>query len=148
MDSLHSSRIETRWGYSAEQLEAIRIFGKKDLTFGCIVEIWFDSEPNPHIETVIIRTEEQLKKAKEYFTEWNAWILYKELLWHEPHLEDVFRVAEEKWFTFDLINFWTKQPRLTSLIPSNENFNIPYNPTLSLLEQSEETKQKIINLFK
>lgn len=143
MDSLHSSRIETRWGYSAEQLEAIRIFGKKDLTFGCIVEIWFDSEPNPHIETVIIRTEEQLKKAKEYFTEWNAWILYKELLWHEPHLfPDVARVVEERWWLLEI-----KWGLLTITFPDRTYTSCKYLTTIPLLKQDESTLKALIKLF-
>ena len=130
--------------YTETQLEAIRLFGKKDLSDWC-----YTLEKN---WTMWHCWNWEWKKCYNSKWEWGLssdyWENMWEILWHEPHLEDVFRVAEERWFTFDLINFWTKQPRLTSIIPSNENFNIPYNPTLPLLSQPEETLTQLINLFK
>ena len=71
------------------------------------------------------------------------------ILWHEPHLEDVFRTIPEfidshwiVWYFFDKDSLYFIS-RMQWLDKS-----IPYNPTLSLMNQTDETKQFIINLFK
>jgi hypothetical protein len=70
---------------------------------------------------------------------------YNEILWHEPQLYDVFRVANEKCYWWNM-NDWD-----LSITFYYENRNLPpikwYNPTLPLLKQSEETKLAIISLF-
>lgn len=89
--------------YTPIQIEAIELFGSKELSFGCKC-----------ITTDIDGWEDQCT-----FLDWNEWLvihdvyktIYKAnprkisdtsrwitILWHIPHLEDVFRVAEEKWF--------------------------------------------------
>lgn len=141
--------------YTPTKIEAIKIFWKKDLSFGCIVLHQHSYTPEywPEQVSIVTRNDGNKNESEWLLPRW-VWVdsSYQveeyTILWHEPHLEDVFRVAEEKWFTFDLINFWKKQPRLTSLIPSNENFNIPINPNIPLLEQPEETLKQLISLFK
>ena len=72
-----------------------------------------------------------------------------EILWHEPHLEDVFRVAEDKKKRIT-IEYYTQWPHLI-INPIEVNLKNPerieYNPTLPLLEQSEETLTQLINIF-
>jgi hypothetical protein len=60
-----------------------------------------------------------------------------------PQLHDVFRVAEEK---YDLISVWYLWLVAYSLV-GNVTINIPYNSTLPLLQQSDSTKQSLIELF-
>ena len=144
--------------YSQLDLSLIKLFWKKTLEFGCLVQLkekfksrYFSIGKDSVLSVVYIDS----KYENLFKTPLIRWVLelpnqFKnelEILGHEPHLEDLFRVWEEHWFTFDLINFWTKQPRLSSLIPSKENFNIPYNPSLPLLSQEDSTKEQLINLF-
>jgi len=95
----------------------------------------------------------------------------KEILWHEPTITDVFRVAKEKWWTPQIkyglvtqVNEWEKVgsylgyflwielnngervPQFNTLTKSDYS-NMKYNPTLPLLQQSEETKTELIKLF-
>jgi hypothetical protein len=67
----------------------------------------------------------------------------KEILWHEPQLHDVFRVAKERdWImNQDEAQIWIAK------YPIAGNHYIPYNSTLPLLQQSDTTKQSIIDLF-
>lgn len=127
--------------YSPIQLEAIKIFGRKDLTEWCLVNHWFSYNPE-------IDWEKQIWKIKTY--DWRRWAMLFdwfnvddfEILWHEPHLEDVFRVAKEKWYFVKLqsdeIYFYTYQ--------HDESFK--FISSLPLLEQSEDTLTQLINLFK
>ncbi len=69
-----------------------------------------------------------------------------QILWHEPHLHDVFRIiASREDFNdnflqdLDSIRFYPYH--------SWGKVDITYNPTLPLLQQSEETKLAIISLF-
>lgn len=126
--------------YTPTQLEAIKIFGSKELSFGCIVKMfdnrWFMTFldfANLFGKTDVLSFYSiETKKAEEWF---------EEILWHIPHLEDVFRVAEEKWkklfVTSRWIFFWEDRYRV-----------IPFNPTLQLLEQSESTLQQLISFSK
>ena len=143
MDSLHSSRVETRWGYSAEQLEAIKLFGRKDLKEGCII-----STRNNIIGTFVKK--EPLVDALSY--QW-IWIKEKEypellweILWHIPHLSpDLFRVGIEKWFHVSLA-LQSRWEYVLSIYGSETQNFYTYNPTLPLLDQP--SLPEIINLFK
>lgn len=127
------------------QLDIIRTFGSKELSEGCL-----------------INTEHWERKWDDYFLVWDE-SLYREsrngnepylfsktftILWHIPHLEDVFRVLiKEKWHMHllakndDTYEIWiTRYEHVT--------VKFPYNPTLSLLDQSEETLTQLLNLFK
>ncbi len=94
--------------YSPTQIKLIRIFGKKELTDGCRIEI----------------------------------------LWHIPELHDVYRVAND----IDLAIHANLDSKLVSELKAYRNskewiVKIPYNPTLSLLSQTDDIKESIINLF-
>ena len=70
-----------------------------------------------------------------------------EILWHEPTITDIFIVAKEKWVvilvqTKDFTNYyigiaWENLPYI----------EIPYNPTLQIMNQEENTKKQLIELF-
>ena len=62
------------------------------------------------------------------------------ILWHEPQLHDVFRRAQ--WRIFHL-----NEKALVLVHTEWEDIKIPYNPTLPILAQNEETKLAIISLF-
>lgn len=132
--------------YTDLEIEAIKLFGRKDLTFGCL----------------IFRKEKQIIHQMDSHDmpcdEWEIWrergnaepyLLTKdfEILWHIPHLEDLFRVAEEKWKVVEVRNVCYSR---IELFTKDNPFPlcVPYNPTLPLLEQSEETLNQICNLFK
>lgn len=148
--------------YTETDLKLFELFANKELTPWCIVYFKW-TKKSAYFKFLYMEADEPIKGIYD-----RAWYIGQDLenkkdcnganvrkyvwhdcfiKWHEPTITDIFRVAQDKWFTFDLINFWTKQPRLTSLIPSNENFNIPYNPTISFLKQSEATKEQLIKLF-
>lgn len=138
MDSLHSSRVETRWGYSAEQLEAIKLFGRKDLSK------WLLG---------IRTTGEPCEYNGEYWESFWHGLQDKnpEILWHIPHLEDLFRVAEEQWRKLDIeyrndrwfecYTLWIEKAE------KKNNWNvILYNPSIPLLDQPNLSD--IISLFR
>ena len=132
--------------YTETQLEAIRLFGKKDLSDWC-----YTLEKN---WTMWHCWNWEWKKCYNSKWEWGLssdyWENMWEILWHEPHLEDVFRVAEDKKKRIT-IEYYTQWPHLI-INPIEVNLKNPerieYNPTLPLLEQSEETLTQLINLFK
>lgn len=130
--------------YTPIQLSAIKLFGRKDLTEGCVI---LEEEMQRHFTVAWVW------EVKMY---WNPiWVMdwgipkwpYKwnfEILWHIPHLEDLFRVAEEKGWSYyelfsDRIEFWKAVKRWW-------HRKIPYNPTIPLIDQPSLTE--IINLFK
>ncbi len=58
-----------------------------------------------------------------------------------PQLHDVFRVWKDMWVLFNLSS------KDNEIFPYNGSEIIPYNPTLSLMNQEESTKQSIVDLF-
>jgi len=64
-----------------------------------------------------------------------------EILWHEPQQRDVFRVAKENW---EDMFMWSESLLFS---PDIRKIYVPYNPTLPLISQTEETKLAIISLF-
>lgn len=130
--------------YSPLQIELIRLLGSKELSEGCFIEqkefnYFFKIEDQDDI-MVAVKNWFWFKKVSDIDNS-NEF----EIFWHLPTLEDLFIKAEEKGFSIDLIYFWRCQP---SLIPSHYNSNIPYNPKLKPYQQTEETMQEILTLFK
>ena len=136
--------------YTQTQLEAIRIFGRKDLISWC-----YTLEKNWTMwhcwnwEWKICYT-----KQWDWWYSSSYWDHMWEILWHEPHLEDVFslmtqkmfywsyrKVYEIEWYSFD--EWWEIDVWDSSIF-----WHIPYNPTIPLLKQSESTLQQLISLFK
>jgi hypothetical protein len=73
---------------------------------------------------------------------------YNEILWHEPQLHDVFRLAKERYWKYYSIDIRISYEIFEYYIWWDEEYkSIPYNPTLPLLQQEESTKEKIISLF-
>ena len=67
----------------------------------------------------------------------------------EVHLEDIFRVAKENEWLFEIREL--PQEASTSLVHYNYFLRktiISYNPTIPVLEQSEETLEQLISIFK
>lgn len=143
--------------YSQLDLELVRIFGTKELTEGCWINLQDedDYDDDGHIC--------KLTQPSEYDEKW-YYLIYPhtpywatdsihiqkdkdsifEILWHIPHLEDVFRVAEEKNIKIEIDTGFKYSIYLTV---DDIQRDIAYNFSSTLLEQSEETKQALISLF-
>lgn len=128
--------------YTPIQLEAIRIFGKKDLTEGCTIYCdTYEWDKYIVIDKWNITDATSAKYGiflKSKYWNWKCTYPF-EILWHEPHLEDVFRVVRNSWHSI-----WLND----DAIEFDEDFLIEYSPTLPLLEQSESTLTQLCNLFK
>lgn len=141
--------------YTPIQLEAIEMFGRKDLTFWCIVKVSGYIKNSIKIKTPLIWS--LVKYTTPHYTGhcWNyylkfqdkqeimkCWSNFCEILWHIPHLEDLFRVAEEKWIYISI------SPEITRVYKEFwwEPIEIVLVTTLPLLDQPN--LEEIINLFK
>jgi len=125
--------------YSQLDLELFKIFWRKELSFGCIIKM-----PSIFEYRRIVRWEMKWTFQVEYSWDIDVREGEYEILWHEPTITDVFRVADEKWYYgIELEHIidkdyylWCNEVRIKS-----------YNPTLPLLQQTDETKQQLIDLF-
>ena len=120
--------------YSNLELEAIRLFGDKTLSFGCYYKY------------------DWRKPIFRVNREWMMASLEKDkitILWHEPHLENLFRVAEEKnWIIRIVYNYLKKEYLLEiddSFWEDKEYALISYSPSTPLL--SQPNLSEIVNLF-
>ena len=130
--------------YTETQLAAIRLFWRKDLEFWCILSttwwIWkiYKNDDN-HVLFIVLE-------------DWDLCILrstnFYEIFWHIPHLEDLFRVADEKGFRSAMIYTYEEgNERCITLWKKWEFWtDVEYNPTLPLLNQPN--LQDILNIFK
>ena len=127
------------------------LFAYKELISGCIEEIeWkFYRFIQISSEKTKIRWRE-IMLWKHLLSDWIVFFSHEwwRILWSEPQLHDVFRVAKDR--NINLIVYqWINQ-----IVFGDRNNNekeisrIPYNPTIPLLQQDESTKESIINLFK
>lgn len=157
--------------YTPIQLEAIKLFGRKDLTEGCRIvrknywEIDWKKRFWPRYGHIwVVSSKQDLWWALGVFwedtgtyscTEFSHCILNQklengeneyEILWHIPHLEDVFRLADEKEWYIEII--WTELLFWNELWIQKDSMRLElYAPALPLLEQSEETLTQLIDLF-
>lgn len=136
------------------QLELTKLIGKQELSLGCIIEYIFDSEPVSHIETIIIRTDWDLRKVNEL--EWNPWVLSKKIIWHPATLSDLHRWMNENFrYWFEQIHregenyiVWYKCDHSTVYMDGSHCVVIPYDSSKELLEQETSTLEQIISLIK
>lgn len=130
--------------YTPMQLEAIKLFGRKDLTEGCIIYC-----PTYEWDKYIFINEKNIKDAtsSEYgiYLQWRyARMTYQyEIIGHEVHLEDLFRVAEERGWKTEILNAESIWYKYCIII---EWKWIEYIRTLPLLDQPNLSD--IISLFK
>lgn len=129
--------------FTTTQLEIIKLFGRKDLKEGCVVYIWKNVHFPEWVQKVVYSDWYWI-----WLSNWHMQVdtsMVKEILWHIPHLEDVFRVAWEIWAYTSIDNFEETLSFRKSRYQELEE--IPFNPTLPLLEQSEEILTQLINIF-
>ena len=149
--------------YSQLDLELIRIFGKKELTEGCWINLQDedDYDDDGHIC--------KLTQPSEYDEKW-YYLIYPhtpywatdsihiqkdkdsifEILWHLPTLEDIFRVAEEKWLILSMMKRDIDPEyciHVYGRVWMHNGFVTYIKPSIQLFKQSEETKQALISLF-
>ena len=126
-----------------QQTTLTQLLGSKELTFGCNIKYdgWVHT---------IINYPKDSSDFKVCF-DWNYTRYPRdtefEIIWHEPTLTNFHRwlnekVGKQKWYQdYETIFF------LDELVWDQALGNIPYNSSLSLLEQPEEVKQKIIDFI-
>lgn len=136
------------------QIEIIKKFGRKDLSFGCV--IYYNISP-------YIFLDERIWYYTVYCCDSVDWIFWYEeikekekvkILWHLPLLEDIFRVAKDKDFDLFQVVYHDKmwstesQQGIFAIDNMSKSVRIPYNPTLPLIEQDESTLSQLLSLFK
>jgi hypothetical protein len=134
------------------------LFSDKTLSFWCkiysiSIDNYFTIAWKVNLEPYVIVYRNRAPKI--IFLKDNEWDF--EILWHEPQLHDFFRVAKEKWFVFMSIHYnqWAENEKYSERLLFAKDYDsrtrineIPYNPTLPLLQQEESTKEKLISIFK
>lgn len=147
--------------YTSIQLEVIKLFGRKELSFGCILldkewktyrkvvwesawygyDVYTEYNIPPLLEATSIEWEHQYSNnCKDDF----------EILWHIPHLfPDVARELQKEWYVLELLKVDTiKSVLKISRFDIKKDIIISYKKLIPLLEQSEETLTQLISLFK
>lgn len=118
------------------------LFSDKTLSEGCIIEDW---ESYWRMLYIYWRWCYYLSKDFQTRCYINKDWYDRKILWHEPQLHDVFKKAES--------NSWTWIANSDNWISFADGWCnlwnwIEYNHYTSLMNQSDSTKQEIINLFK
>ncbi len=137
--------------YTPIQLEAIKIFGMKDLTEGCII-----FQPEYDYTFKIPEDEWDLMVAIRNWFRWTTILeiseskVWFEILWHIPHLfPDVARELQKEWYVLELLKVDTiKSVLKISRFDIKKDIIISYKKLIPLLDQSEETLTQLISLFK
>lgn len=127
------------------------LFSDKTLSEGCRLQNNYSDKHEPYIfrrkvGNKYIAFSKQFNREMEF--NMSGGMTFEstfKILWHEPQLHDVFRVAKDEgmYFAFDSDNTLDFKKDA----PWCEFTCIQYNPTLSLIAQSDETKQALIDLF-
>lgn len=134
--------------YSPIQLDIIRTFGSKELSEGCLIM---------HEDWTKWKHWWNWRWEITYSKKWRWWSSSTydnsmwEIIWHIPELFPcIARVAKEKGLKITIL-YYTEWPHII-FNPIEYNLrnpeSIPYNPTLSLIDQSEDTLTQLLNLFK
>ena len=136
--------------YTDLQLEAIKLFGRKDLTEGCISieKDWTLWKCDVREEWRTINLPEWQRNVTSSEIEW-------EILWSEPHLfPDVAKKLKEKGYLMQIAWLLGSGDTINSYILINshklftwETQEIPFDPCLPLLEQSQVMEQ-LLSLIK
>lgn len=144
--------------YTPTQMEAIKIFWKKELTDGCIITgLCLDKYWELKDRRLCIKTYAgyYLVQSKKWNFHDNCWIVWKpssiEILWHIPTLEDVFRYIEEKNLVLNITKRDWEELYSIHIYGRQwvHNWFFCYiNPTIPVIEQPEETLKELISLFK
>ena len=127
--------------YTPQQLKLIELLWSKELTFGCLIK-------SERLSLII---------SKDYNTEWlktgryrmmddgenlYTWIIKDdEIIWHEPTIADFHR-----WASYKRRIVW-EQFQACILIHAPIILEIQYDSEKSILNQSIETQEKIIELI-
>lgn len=124
--------------YSKTDLKLFELFANKELTPWCLIAIWEDiDEAISFVSWKYPRFwNEEDEDVEIYMSSHYA------ILWHEPTITDVFRVAEEQWFTMTawILEMWFWQDQWAW-------YDIPCDNTVPLLQQEDSTKEELIKLF-
>lgn len=128
---------------SPTDIKLFELFANKEITKWCIIKwLWEIRYVNREDDDAVIISNEDgtLQWHLDY------WETAFEILWHEPQLHDVFRVAKERKITIWIRTSMT----LYRAIPFESwasEILLSYNPTLPLLQQEESTKSQLIKCF-
>lgn len=124
------------------------LFADKTLSEGCRVYPWGDDFSELCIYLWNGKYWNIEKKYISYMpdneiTDWWTEEQWFDILWHEPQLHDVVRIMRMKG-----INLYMDNEQIIIFQDSSVSpVYVPYNPTLSLINQEESTKQAIVDLF-
>ena len=135
--------------YTTLQLDIIREFGRKNHTAWCYTideegTMWYCATDR---NWLIISS-----KDWGWWSSSDYWDYMGEILWAIPHLEDVFRVAEERWLVYELRNKYVKDEfKYFLYITDIHEFTtdaIPWKQCSTLIDQDESTLTQLLTLFK
>ena len=165
--------------YTPTQLEAIKLFGRKDLTEGCILTATVNENKSEYIVSAYWKfNHTNIAVIKRdfisSFSHWadvetgmirfDNWDIPFEILWHIPHLEDLCIKIQKRvdadihdiawyridWESLDIFSWrsptWEKKDLNAANNTWTKIYSIPYNPTITLLDQP--SLPDIISLFK
>lgn len=128
--------------YTPIQLDIIQVFGRKELSKWLIIL----KERISEIIAIDYEREWFYRMIDDWENTFSWSIKWAEILWHIPHLEDVFRVAEEKLWDDYEIRISNKSIYFFSR--SKWAFEYPYKRWTPLIEQPESVLIQLLNLFK
>ena len=158
--------------YSKTQLDIIKAFGSKELSEGCLMEIfhtdlvhremWWDDYETSVSNCIIWKYiswfsesifdfyyDENIFNIKTF---WECWETNSyEILWHIPELfPDVARELQKQWYVLELLKIDTiKSVLKISWYDMKKDILIPYKKLIPFIDQDEQlTLIPLLNLFK
>ena len=136
--------------YTETQLEAIRLFGKKDLTKWNICLMNNKNKLFPDAEDTLLTffwfVDWEYFFIDEHLNQYSRYTENFEILWHIPHLEDLFRVAEEQEIIVEIREFPREENSMITFQRHPIYKQFPYIRSQSLLDQPNLSD--IISLFR
>ena len=135
--------------YTPIQLEAIKIFGRKDLTEGCLLQ-------NKKSLIIYKHSWVNLNNKNIYYFDWYEHsyfyqddLIFFEILWHIPHFERIIEVLYEKDIAVTLWHMHKKSIVLDFLNEKDDECRIreiDYDWTKEPLEQDEKVLKELIEI--